>query len=242
MDGNGHHSAWGSPSSNARGKILFNWLTNNNLFLLNTGCPTLEVPNGTYTHIDLSLTSQQLHLCLSWDTYHDNITSDHYPIIIESSNHVYQNVIPSPRFKLEQANWTKFQKSLHLPLPPFKSPTETYNSLETCILSSVKSIIPISLGNPNPNNKRHYWWNSACSVALKQKKQAFKHYKRNRGNDEAWINYRKKKAHLSFVLNKARKEAWEKFTSTFKEDTRSKIVWDKVKALRNKKNFQIYHT
>ena len=67
------------------------------------------------------------------------------------------------------------------------------------------------------------------------KKNAFKHYKRNLGDEAAWIDYRKKKAFLTMTLQKARKEAWENFTQSLNEDSTSKEVWDKIKLLRNKK-------
>ena len=233
-DSNGHHPSWGSENSNNRGKILNEWTNSNNLIILNTGSPTFETPRGSFTHIDLTISSQLLSLDLDWEVYHDNITSDHFPIIIKSNHHHVHVPTHSPRYKLQKADWLKFQTKLELPLPPFNDPTSVCNSLENSIISAAKSSIPLTKSGHRYKIEK-YWWNSNCSEALKLKKNAFKHYKKNLGDESAWIEYRKKKAFLTMTLQKAKKEAWEKFTQSLNEESTSKEVWDKIRLLRNKK-------
>ena len=171
-DGNGHHESWGSPTANKRGKILDNWINSNNLILLNSGSPTYETAHGSFTHIDLTISSQNLALDYGWEVYHDNITSDHFPIIIKSLNHHIDIPSYSPKYCLQKANWQKFQDNLSIPLPPYKSPTEVCNLLEKTFISAGNSAIPLSM-NKIYHKTGKFWWNSECKEALKSKKTSF---------------------------------------------------------------------
>ena len=124
-DGNGHHHQWGSSQDNPRGSLLKNCTDSNNLIILNSGEPTFETPSGTFTHLDLTITSPFLAPSLNWNVYHNNLQGDHFPIIIDfPSLHIprTQNI---PKFKIKKADWFKFQKSLTLPSPPFPNPDDT---------------------------------------------------------------------------------------------------------------------
>ena len=141
-DGNGHHHQWGSPQDNPRGSLLKNCITSNNLEIPNSGEPTFETPHGTFTHLDLSITSPSLAPSLDWKVYQDNLQSDHFPIIINFPSlqiTLSQNI---PKFKIKKADWFKFQKSLTLPSPPFTNPDETCQKLEDSLLQAAQISIP----------------------------------------------------------------------------------------------------
>ena len=53
-----------------------------NLETLNSGEPTFETSRG-FTHIDWSITSPSLVPTLNWHVHHNNLQSDHFPIIID---------------------------------------------------------------------------------------------------------------------------------------------------------------
>ena len=72
-DANAHHVSWGSTDSNARGSLIADWLENTNLNLLNSGEPTYISSGGQFSHIDLSICSNNMSSAFSWEPYCDNL-------------------------------------------------------------------------------------------------------------------------------------------------------------------------
>ena len=91
-DANGHHSSWGSPACNPRGNIINQWITSNDLVYLNDIQPTCEASNGNFTHVDITACSPNLSLQFTLDVHYDNLTSDHFPIIINSNVTLPENI------------------------------------------------------------------------------------------------------------------------------------------------------
>ena len=123
MDSNVHHSNWGSEFSVGRGRDIDLWMENNNLVLLNTGEPTYMHPNGSLTHINLTVVSTELALGLQWEPHTDNFCSDHFPMGIISSFTSTSNI--SKTLEIETANWTEYHGAINLPdVESFVSPTQ----------------------------------------------------------------------------------------------------------------------
>ena len=80
-DSNAFHPHWGSDLSSPRGTKLFDWTVFHNLTILNSGEPTYETSNGNFSHLDLTFCSDSLSSSLNWSVHHDNLTSDHFPVI-----------------------------------------------------------------------------------------------------------------------------------------------------------------
>ena len=85
FDSNAHHTDWGSPEHNIdnKGKIISEWIEENGIQLLNNGEPTWMSPSGTFSHIDLTLCSQELAAGINWYPHYDPCNSDHFPIILD---------------------------------------------------------------------------------------------------------------------------------------------------------------
>ena len=113
MDANSHHISWGSPNSDAKGKIINDWINQNELVLLNNGDPTYLTSTGNFTHIDLTICSPDIAAELNWSTYKDTLNSDYYPIIIEASSITELENNPQ-KWKTQSANWNIFQEQLKL--------------------------------------------------------------------------------------------------------------------------------
>ena len=174
---------------------------------------------------------------LNWHVHHNNLQSDHFPIIIDFPDlHItpLQNI---PKFKIEKANWFKFQKSLTLPSAPFPTPDETCQKMEESLFSAAQAAIPQTPTTYKPKYNKH-WWSQKCTIALNNQKESLKIYKRNLGNINLWINFKKCKAILRKAICLAKKESWSKFVKSLNKDSPSSIVWNKVKMLRNKKSFK----
>lgn len=111
-DVNAHSKTWGSYKINDRGKIFDKLLQDNpSLFLLNTGQPTrFDAFNGTFSAIDLSISSTTISHALTWQTHLDICQNDHYPILIYApTTKQYQKLKPQ-KWILGKADWMEFNK------------------------------------------------------------------------------------------------------------------------------------
>ena len=108
-DLNGRHYMWGDTIANSKGDLLLSFIEDENLGILNTGEPThFHVQTGTLSRIDLSLCSPSCLLDFSWQVDGDRHGSDHFPIIVKTSDPA--PLSRSPCWCLERANWPLFQE------------------------------------------------------------------------------------------------------------------------------------
>lgn len=102
--------AWGSPRTTSRGKNIIEAVSKTNLSLLNNGSPTHFSTHKTYTHIDLTFISSNLHPHCNWEVLNDLYSSDHFPVITEILNQFhFEKSKFSPKFKIDLANWELFR-------------------------------------------------------------------------------------------------------------------------------------
>ena len=106
-DFNGHNVLWGSKDNDPRGKVIENFITKNDICLMNDKSHTyLDSGKGTFSSIDLSLCHPSISLDYDWSVYEDQHGSDHFPIIIESLQHSSED--HNPKWKLNKADWDLF--------------------------------------------------------------------------------------------------------------------------------------
>ena len=107
-DFNSHNPLWGSDHITPKGRVIENFISQNDLCLFNDGSYTfLHSGNGSYSAIDLSFASPTLFDGFSWEVHDDCCGSDHFPIILralEDDNHTKQQ-----RWKFKKADWTTFK-------------------------------------------------------------------------------------------------------------------------------------
>ena len=81
-DFNGHSITWGCDKNNSWGDRIDNFITENNICLLNDGSYTyLHPATGTFTAIDLSLCSPDILMEIDFMVESDSYGSDHFPNI-----------------------------------------------------------------------------------------------------------------------------------------------------------------
>ena len=231
-DFNGHHTSWGSEVPNSRGNQIHHWITKNDLTILNNMEPTYETTNGNYTHIDISVSSKDISLKFDWTVHHENLLSDHFPVIIKAIDHHFTEEIKEPRFKLSKANWGKFQASLSLPSPTFSNPTETYKACQEALMKAAEEAIPKNRSTRNLNYCKP-WWTPEVAEAHRKKNEAYRRYKRNLGNIPLWIDYKRLKAKFKHLSKRTIDTSWKKFSSSITSNTSSSEVWTKVNIFRN---------
>ena len=107
-DFNGHHTLWGCEDVNNRGQQLEDLILQNDLILFNDKSHTyFHSASGTFTSIDLTLSSPSLFLNFSWKVGSDPCGSDHFPILLENDGPPSLERVQ--RWKLAKANWDQFQ-------------------------------------------------------------------------------------------------------------------------------------
>ena len=94
-DFNGHNILWGSKENNSRGELIENFITNNDICLMNDKSNTyMHDPTGSFSSIDLSFCHPSLFLDFNWSVCKDQHHSDHFPIIIKSNTSTVEDHNP----------------------------------------------------------------------------------------------------------------------------------------------------
>ena len=79
---NNHNTLWGCKDTNKKGKMLEKVINENDMCLLN---------NGAFTYVNLSsgnhssIFDPTAYMDFAWNVYDDTCSSDHFPILIQSS-------------------------------------------------------------------------------------------------------------------------------------------------------------
>ena len=231
-DFNAHHYSWGSSYVDARGKILNDWVLDNNYVVVNAGDPTYVSETGSFTHIDITITSNNFATRLNWETAPELYNSDHYPILVD-----LDVVAPVSkrlrRWCLKSANWDGYRDSLVLPDVILDS-TVACNNIINHIKEAAHSNNNVKVTEGcTQNSYCKTWWNGACRGAWKEKKVAFNRYKKKR-DMETFIIFKKARALLRRVISQARQDSWDKYVDSIDSTTKSAEVWKRIKAIDNR--------
>ena len=122
------------------------------------------------SHIDLTLITPDLQPDLDWTTHDDDSGgSDHLPIKIDINKSYDFSIFTKWNFK--KADWEQYRK-----LAVFNKPIQDFSDaqsiadyiVETINLAGEKAIGKINIGPDKPPKP---WWNSACKLAVKNKKK-----------------------------------------------------------------------
>jgi hypothetical protein len=187
-DFNAHHHSWGSEYSDVRGRLIDKWTTVNQLDILNTSEPTYLCSNGSYTHIDLTITTNDISPTLTWQPMCDTYNSDHFPILIGTD--INSPAVPSnQRWNLKTANWSGYKQDLKL-ADSYLSPTQASGALIDSIKRAADKNIQLTK-NKTDHKYCKYWWTPECTTAVKAKKKAYNKYKRQLGNMNCGLTIRR---------------------------------------------------
>ena len=150
-DLNAKNSLWGSPFSDFRGKIIANFLEDNDLVCLNTGEGTRINNNASVSHLDLSICNSSLSSKVAWEVLANSWGSDHYPTTIRFVSNLSNigpalNVANCKNWNLNKADWIGFTENIKSNLPLLTNQDEindNYLSLTKLILNAADSSIPL---------------------------------------------------------------------------------------------------
>ena len=233
-DFNAHNPLWGSDSLSNKGKVLEEFMSQEDLCFFNDGSATYLHPgNGAYSAIDLTVTDGALLQDFSWKVHDDLCGSDHFPIILE---HLSSNSLERmPRWKFDRADWHSFETICEDELDPqvvlaADDPIETFTNI---ILSAADRTIPKT--STNPKSKSKPWYDNDCKNAIKDRKKAERHFNKHPlpGN---LSQVRITRAKTRRTLKTKRRKCWRDFVSGITSKTPMRKVWNMIQRLKGKNN------
>lgn len=245
-DFNAHHTSWGCNSTSPRGRDILDIIENNNLVLLNNGQPTTVGslswrPNA----LDLSIVSSSLALSCDWSVYNDPLGSYHLPVIINITNNnnffanvsIQNNLPQCPKFpNYNLVDWKKYQDKTELLLSSFGlasySPLEAYTmfckilhcAIESSLLSEYSPSNSVSLNKKQNRKSPLPWWNTKCSEAVKNSKNAYINFK-NDPSELSYLEFKRLQALKKLTLKQERVKSWATLCSSFHRCTPLSVIW-----------------
>ena len=230
-DFNGHNILWGNKENNARGELIENVITNNDICLMNDKSYTyMHDPTGSFFSIDLSLCHPSLFLDFNWSVCKDQHHSDHFPIFIQSNSSTVED--HSPKWKLNKANWEVFQSLCTdtLTLENFKDSSDPISDFTSSLIDISTKCIPKTSTNPTKSNP---WYNDECKEAIKTRKKALNKFKKYPTKDNLnEVKVFRAKARRTIKISK--RKSWRSYVSKINHKTPIKKVWDMIRKISGK--------
>ena len=209
-DFNGHNILWGNKENNSRGELIENFITNNDICLMNGKSYTyMHYPTGSFSSIDLSLCHPSLFLDFSWSVCNDHHHSDHFPIVIQSNTSTVED--HNPKWKLNKANWEVFQSLCTdtITLESFKDSSDPLSDFTSSLIDISSKCIPKTSTNPTKSNP---WYNDECKEAIKTRKKALNKFKKYPTKDNLNdVKVFRAKARRTIKISK--RKSWRSYVS-----------------------------
>ncbi|CAL1268522.1 unnamed protein product, partial [Larinioides sclopetarius] len=201
------HPLWEGKSQSALSENFFYWLNGSNFIILNTSAPTHIINASTCFILDLTLCSSSISNDIDCFVFDCTFESNQCTIVISWS-------------KLQ--NTSRFIKTIKWD-PTIKKSIEIFNTIKSPIIDAITNQISRTI-NIHTTRKiledKEYlpWWNNACHVFSRLKKQAWIKARCHISNLD-WINYKKYRGRRKELLGQiSRKMHYCRFCdySTFK--------------------------
>ena len=231
-DFNSHNPLWGSEHLTPKGKVIENFISQNDLCLYNDGSYTfLHSGNGSYSAIDLSFASPTIFDRFSWEVHDDCCGSDHFPIVLQTIDD--DNDLKSQRWKFKKADWTTFKSlcSLHLNETSFESDNPIPDFSEI-LYNIAEKTIPKSSTSTKP---RKPWFDDECKQAIKERKNSEKAFKRSPCHSKL-SSFRLHRAKARRTIKSKKRASWKQFVSSINNRTPMNKIWNMINRIKGRKN------
>ena len=232
-DFNAHSPLWGCQTLDAKGKIIEDFLSNNNLcFLNNKNMFTYIHPaTGSKTSIDLTICDPSLVVDLDWTVHDDLCGSDHYPIIVKCSKP--QGIQAVQRWKLTKADWDSFSVLCEQRLTAERFGT-VVNEAET-FTTSLQEIAHTTIPKSKISSKTvcKPWFNEDCKTAICERKKALRALESS-PTAQNLSTFLLLRAKARRTIRSAKSASWQNFVSGLNYRTPIKKAWDMVRKIHGK--------
>ena len=229
-DFNAKNILWGSKGNDARGERLVE-LAGSQCTVLNNGKGTRLNNDGSYSHLDLAIVSNNMAARCNWDVIEDDWNSDHFPTITTIDEQPEVEATQQPRFDLNRADWGMFvDLSAKTITDDVISPS--IHVTTTNITAAINEIADKSIPRKRlGRTKMIPYWNDHCKAAIQKKRKSQKKMQRS-GDLLDCIAYRKSKAEAQRIIKDAGKQHWRDICSDITSSTKLSSVWKMVKKMQ----------
>ena len=230
-DFNGHNILWGCNKNNTRGEIIENFITTNDLCLMNDKSYTyLHPATGTFSSLDLSLCHLSLLLDFDWSVCEDQHGSDHFPIVIESV--IASAEDHNPKWKLNKANWEQFHLLCNnfLDIENFYNSTDLVADFTSSLTDISNTCIPKTSTNPKKSNP---WYNDDSKNAFRQRKHALAKFCKY-PTKENLNKVKTQRAKARRTIKSSKRNTWKSYVSKLNYKTPIKKVWNMIRKISGK--------
>ena len=230
-DANSHHRLWGSSDDNHRGELLFDFIMEENLDVLNIGTKPTFSAGGRNEVLDVTIVNESAkNRTNGWAVLDIESFSDHMPIKFELI--LNREPLIEKFFNVRKTQWDEFTQFLEENFDPagIEDIDEKAEYLTNLIMEGFYNATPESRRNKHAKDK--IWWSSDLKKQRKKTERLRRKMKRNR-TEERVRDYQEAKREFGAMLRKRKNEKWHDFC----RDMRS--VEHTSKAMKFLKNSNI---
>ncbi|XP_060530331.1 uncharacterized protein LOC132704382 [Cylas formicarius] len=229
-DFNAHNPIWGSQVSYSRGirsgNILYDFIKDHDLWVLNDGSATRLTRPGVHSAPDVAFCSQRLSGLTDCRVLQDRVNSDHFPILCIIGNNRCNSGSTrnyTSKYNFNKADWEKFSDLISTKFRT--SPPINYEDFMNIIFLSIAESVPM---HKHSLNYGLPWWDNECTNAIKRKRQAFRDYKNN-PSETNFLESLRTRAQTRQLLRKKKKEGFVNFCENLSPNTSAKEVWSSIR-------------
>lgn len=221
---NAHSPIWGSITTDRRGKVFEDTLHNSNLVCLKNGSNThITLATNTLSAIDLTLTTPNISLDLTWKTEDDCHNSDHFPIII-SFRTIKIAHTRRKNWVIDAADWQLFENKLDQ-----NATARSIEQLTQQIIEAAKASIPET--SNKPIKRQVPWWNNNIGKLIRRRKRLLRVFKRHPTIMNN-IQFKKARAEARLAIEQAKKTSWQKYIESINNSTTAKDFFMHINRIR----------
>lgn len=220
-DINSKSPEWGSPIRDNRGDYWTEWLAELNMVVNNTGDTPTFVRDGSISYIDVTCSSQKIAKKITnWQVLEGEVMTYHQYILFEIINE--RKCIQTRENKKPVFYQDKYTKELREKIPEilYAPWSEVMEIIAEAVRASSERL---QLGN---NRRAPYWWNQEINdkrtECTKIKRKLTRIRKKSREIRNVWEelknDHKELRRELKRLINKSKKEHWEKLCRELDED------------------------
>ena len=161
----------GDYNLNNNGRIIDNILLTEYIYLLNNGEKTpFDIHRGTETCSDILRCSPRIAVDLTWETIHQVLGSDHFPILIKEIGQQMNS--KEPRYNLHKADWTLFKA---LPYVASDRDLETLDDRVKYFSETISNAATLAIPKISPHIRTRAtpWWTMSAKPHANRRRRHF---------------------------------------------------------------------
>ena len=248
-DFNAHNPMWRSQYTTPKGKILEQFIVEQDLILMN---------NKFYTHyddyhkssslIDLTICQPSVYLDFDCKVFESSHGSDHYPVQIILNDADPPEDKYFRRWNFRKANWNQFKSMCKTCITDdlFIVDSEDMSMYDNDkmrvftenLLNIASECIPVT--STNPKKKPKPWFDDDCKKIIKQRNAA-QNKAINKPSDQNKQLSQILRAKCRRTLKQKKRASWRQYVSSINNKTPIKRVWDKIRKITRKHKSKLLH-